>query len=134
MIDILLGIIVFLLEAQYIGDSISKIVKCDLIYRVLTQDDNLRKFHEKISLFLWEGRDNKIEEIDISKYTGEFLINKTRFDLKEMHKLMEIKLENPDEDIRFYRGEMGYKNSRMRMLQGYLAEINNIGRNDSFLD
>lgn len=92
MIDVFMGIIVFLFEAQYKNisageDSISKLVKSDLIYRLLIHNNNLEKFHKKITLYKWEGEDDQIKKVNFSEFTGEFLIYKTQYDIQEMKKL-----------------------------------------------
>src|SRR5699024_10747931 len=103
-----------------------------LIYRLLIHKDNLEKFHKKVTLYKWEGEGEQINEVNISEYTGEFLIYKTQFDIREMNRLAKIKLDYPDRDTRFYREEMGYKNRQLRTIQGYLAELNGEGRNSYY--
>ncbi|MEK4137382.1 DUF3800 domain-containing protein [Kurthia sp. FSL E2-0154] len=137
IIDVFMGIIIFLFESQYKSDtvdddSVSKLVKSDLIYRTLIHNNNLEKFHQKISLYKWDGEDDKIKKIHISDYTGAFLIYKTRYDIQEMGKLEKLRLQNPEQDTRFYREQMGYKTRQLKTLQGYIDELNGLGRNHFF--
>lgn len=133
LIDVFMGIVVFLLECKYKGEeSINKMIKSDLIYRFLIHKDNLEKIHKKVTLYKWEGEDEQINEVNLSEYTGEFLIYKTQFDIQEMNRLAKIKLNNPDRETQFYREEMGYKIRQLRTIQGYLAELNGEGRNSYY--
>jgi hypothetical protein len=137
LIDVFMGIVIFLLECQYKGEenvdeSITQMIKSDLIYRFLIHKDNLEKFHKKVTLYKWEGEGEQINEVNLSEYTGEFLIHKTQFDIQEMNRLAKIKLNNPDSGTKLYREEMGYNNRQLRTIQGYLAELNGEGRNSYY--
>lgn len=139
IIDVFMGIVVFLLESEYNNeniekDSITQMVKSDLIYRFLIHKDNLVKFQKKITLYKWDGNDDQISKVNLSKYIAEFLIHKTQFDVQEMNKLTKIKLMNPNEGTKFYRQKMGYTNRQLRTIQGYLAELNGEGRNSYYLN
>lgn len=134
VIDVFMGIIIFLFESQYKSmnddaDSISRLVKSDLIYRMLIHNNNLEKFHQKINLYKWEGEDDQIRKVNISEYTGAFLIDKTQYDIKEMNKLEKLRIQNPEETTKFYREAMGYKTRQLKTLQGYIDELNGLGRN-----
>lgn len=138
IIDVFMGIVVFLLEGQYKKaeiekDNITLMVKNDLIYRFLIHNDNLNKFHERIVLYRWEGDDDQVNKVNLSEFTGEFLINKTQFDIQEMNKLAKLRLEHPNKDTRFYREKMGYSTRQLRAIQGYIAELNEEGRNSYFV-
>lgn len=133
LIDVLMGMVVFILEEQYKRkDSNTTLVKQDLIYRILIENDNLNKLHSKLTIFKW-GRNNKEIEVEqFSKYTGKFIIEKTKKDIQEMTRLREIMLKHPSETTKFYRLQMGYTNSQVRMLQGYLSELKGEGRNSYY--
>ncbi|MEK6453316.1 hypothetical protein NST54_04585 [Caldifermentibacillus hisashii] len=107
-------------------------VKSDLIYRILIYRNNLDKFHKIISIYKWEGDDDQIDKVNLSEYTGEFLIYKTQFDIQELKKLAQLKLEYPQKDTKFYREEMGYTTRQLRIIQGYLSELNGEGRNSYY--
>lgn len=139
LIDVFMGIVVFLLEGQYRKDafkneSTTLKVKSDLIYRLLIHQGNLDKFQEKITLFRWEGTNEQVEKINISEYTGEFFVHKTRYDVQEMQKLYKLRADYPFEETKFYREKMGYSTRQLRTIQGYIAELNGEGRNDYYLD
>lgn len=134
LIDVLMGIVVFLLERHYeVRDSKTSVIREDLIYRVLIENNNLDKLHDKLTIFKWSGESEEITTELFSEYTGKFIIHKTKKDIQEMTKLRHIILENPDEGTKFYRQKMGYTNSQVRMLQGYLAELRGEGRNSYFM-
>lgn len=138
LIDVFMGLVVFLLEGQYKKsdfekENITPMVKSDLVYRYLLHKDNLDKFHRKIVLYKWEGQDDQNNKVNLSEYTGEFLIHKTQFDIREMNKLAKLRLEHPHKDTRFYREEMGYTTRQLRTIQGYLAELNGEGRNSYYM-
>lgn len=138
LIDVFMGIVVFLLENQYRNDgtekeSITLKVKSDLVYRLLIHKDNLMSFHKKITLYKWEGANDQVNKINMSEYTGDFLINKTQYDIQEMKKLVKIMTKYPSKDTRYYREEMGYKTRQLRTIQGYLAELNGDGRNGYYV-
>lgn len=139
LIDVFMGMIVFLLEHQYKAsenkkESITQLVKSDLVYRFLIHENNLDKFHAKVTLYIWEGMSEEVREVNLSEYTGEFIVHKTQFDIQEMNRLAKIQLAHPNENTRFYREEMGYGNRQLRMIQGYLSELNGTGRNSYYLD
>lgn len=137
VIDVFMGMIVFLLENQKQTENelkynTSLMVKSDLIYRILIQDDNLKKFHEKIKLFNWSGNVQSIEEINLSDYTGNFILYKSQFDTQEMNRLSEYLIKYPNRSTKYYREQMGYTNRQLKMLQGYIDEIKGKGRNGYF--
>ena len=49
-----------------------------------------------------------------------------------MNKLQKLNLDFPDENTKFYREKMGYKNQQLRMLLGYKDELENGNRNFFF--
>lgn len=137
LIDAFMGMVVFLLESQYKNvdtenKSITLMVKSDLVYRFLIHNNNLSCFHKKLTLFKWEGEEEQVTKINLSEYTGEFLIDKTQFDIREMNRLAKIRLEHPNENTRFYREKMGYVTRQLRTIQGYLSELNGEGRNSYY--
>lgn len=138
IIDVFMGIAVFLLEKHYKNvdeknDDITLKVKSDLIYRFLMQDDNLNLFQNKITLFKWEGNSDQIQDLNIGDFTSEFIMDKTRYDVREMNRLQKMVLENDGESTRFYREQMGYTNRELKKIQGYIDEINGKGRNSFFI-
>lgn len=137
IIDVLMGIIVLLIESKNISqkefaNSISFMVKSDLIYRLLIHENNLHKLQQAVKLFQWDGEQEKITEINISDYTGNFIMHKAQFDVKEMNKLGQLKSCYPDKDTKFYREQMGYKNRQLRTFFGYWDELYGKGRNSHF--
>lgn len=137
MVDVFMGIIVFLIENQKLSkkmlkNNVTLMVKSDLVYRLLIHEDNLNKFHRVVKLFGWGEGNEKITEISLSEFTGNFILHKTQFDIEEMNRLAEIMLKHPDQNTKFYREEMGYKNRQLRALQGYLDELRGKGRNSYF--
>lgn len=134
LIDVLMGLIIFILEEQYkVNTSNTALIKQDLIYRVLSENDNLNKLHNKLTIFKWSRISEEIEIEQFSKHTGKFIIDKTKKDIQEMTRLSRIISKHPSETTKFYREKMGYTNSQLRMLQGYLSELRGEGRNDYYL-
>ena len=138
IVDVFMGIVVFLIEEQYnkyAHDKITttNIIKSDLIYRILIENNNFNSICEKIRLFRWEnGKSSQIIRDDLSHYLNKFIIYKSSFDIKEMNKLQKLNLDFPDENTKFYREKMGYKNQQLRMLLGYKDELENGNRNFFF--
>lgn len=133
MIDVLMGIVVFILEKQHKAfesqrTNITLDVKCDLIYRVLIEENNLDIFHDKVTLYRWEGKTEKAKQVEFSQFTGDFIMSKAKYDVLELAKLAQIRLEYPNADAKVYREKMGYKR-QLRKLFGYLDELDGKGRN-----
>ncbi|MDQ8735038.1 DUF3800 domain-containing protein [Paenibacillus sp. LHD-38] len=131
IIDTFMGMIVFLMELGYMEKSDASIIKSDLVYRFLTEAENIERFQKQIKLFRWEGSE-ALSEIPVSNFLSRFMVYKTQFDIKEMTRLQTILLNHPDRTTRDYRELMEYPNTRLRMLLGYKDEIEGRGRN-SFL-
>lgn len=134
LIDVFMGMVIYLLESQYsketVGnDSTTLKVKRDLIYRLLMHNENLSHFHNRITLYKWEGNHDQITKVSMSDFTGAFFIHKTGYDILEMNKLAKLRIENPSKETKFYRMEMNYGNRQLRMVQGYLDELDGKGRN-----
>ncbi|HLR51544.1 MAG TPA: DUF3800 domain-containing protein [Candidatus Avamphibacillus sp.] len=139
VIDVLMGIIVFLIEnnnlvKKHFDESISLMIKGDLIYRLLIHENNLRALHQVVRLFKWNADKEKITEINISEYTGNFILHKSQFDIQEMTRLEKLILNYPDKRTKFYREKMGYTNRQLRTLLGYLDELDGRGRNSYFYE
>lgn len=133
MIDVLMGIVVFILEKQHRAfesqrTNITLDVKCDLIYRVLIEENNLDIFHDKVTLYRWEGKTEKAKQVEFSQFTGDFIMSKAKYDVLELAKLAQIRLEYPNADAKVYREKIGYKR-QLRKLFGYLDELDGKGRN-----
>ncbi|TSI05289.1 DUF3800 domain-containing protein [Lysinibacillus sp. BW-2-10] len=138
MIDNLMGIIVFVLEKQHKAfeenrDNITLDVKCDLIYRLLIEQNNLELLHKKVMLYCWEGNEEGISQIEFSQFTGNFIMSKTKYDVSEMAKLAQVRAMYPNETTKFYRVQMGYPR-QLRKLLGYIDELDGKGRNSYYLE
>lgn len=135
IIDTFMGIIVFLMEESYYEDSISSKAKSDLIYRFLIEKDNITKFQNQITLYKWEGNEEKMVPLPISEYLSSFLTYKTQYDIQELAKFQKIIIENSAENethavkMKGYRVKMGYKNREANTLMGYLSQLETGDRN-----
>ncbi|MEC1158677.1 DUF3800 domain-containing protein [Cytobacillus horneckiae] len=137
IMDTFMGIIVFLMEEQYYDSSISSQSRSDLIYRFLIEGNNIEKFKNQITLFKWEGNEEKMIKIPISDYISTFLTYKTQYDLQEMIKLQSAVSKPTDEEkelsygekIKMYHRILGYSNRQRNTLLGYLSELDNGDRN-----
>src|SRR5699024_980453 len=135
IIDMIIGILVFIIEKSYIETSNKSIVKSDLIYRFLIADDNLHKFQKQINLFKWDGKNTEpVEKVPISQYLSEFMAIKTKFDIKEINKLISITSKNTDITTKQLRKELGYSNNMLQLLFGYKEQVKSEDRNKRLLE
>lgn len=81
VLDVILGIVVYLLEEGYHVESHVSRNKRDLIYRLLCYDDNLERFHDMVSIITWAG---SLTNIEFSRITSQFLINCQKGEVFEM--------------------------------------------------
>lgn len=65
--------------------------------------------------------------MDISEFLSQFIVFKTQFDVGEMTKISNLK--EPIVTTKDLRLKMGYTNNHLRMLLGYLNQLNGKGRN-----
>ncbi|MEJ8302885.1 DUF3800 domain-containing protein [Saccharibacillus sacchari] len=135
IIDVLIGMVVFLIEEQY-KETIStkerdvRRVKGDLVYRILLEPDMAEHLQSKIRLYEWNT--NSLEQIlplNLGDYLSKFLVEQTQYDLSEMLKLQQIRCVTPSLTTRELREAMGYSNSRLKTIQGYLDQLNGKSRN-----
>ncbi|WP_210471672.1 DUF3800 domain-containing protein [Sporosarcina sp. 6E9] len=135
MIDMLLGIIVYLIEKSYLGISKKDIVKSDLIYRFLIEESNLEKFQKQVNIFKWdESEINSIEKVPMSEYLSEFMMSKSKFDIQEMSKIITITSNNPGIGMKNLREKLGYSSNMLQLLFGYQRQIKGEKRNQDILD
>lgn len=128
IVDLFMGIVVFLMEKSYLNiDDDKPIIKTDLIYRFLIEENNIDLFQQHINIFKWDGQKDIIHEVNISDYLSQFMAFKTQFDINEMTKIMRIR--KPNDSTKDLRLKMGYSNNQLRMLLGYLDQLDGKGRN-----
>jgi hypothetical protein len=82
IIDTFMGIVVFLMEQSYMGQSDAVRIKSDLIYRFLSQGNNVERFQKQIKLYTWNGKEN-LSELSIGNYMSRFMIHQTQYDMVE---------------------------------------------------
>lgn len=134
IIDVVMGIITFIIENQQLNkeklqsNNIS-MLKSDLIYRILINNGNLNKFTQLVRLFKWGNDKDEIVEVNLNDYISNFIIYKTQFDIQEINRLQTIMFNHPREKTKFYRKKMGYSNTQLRTLQGYMDELVGKARN-----
>ena len=136
--DVLMGIVIFILESQHVQfernpQNIILDVKCDLIFRLLLEQKNLNMLHNKIMLYQWKSTTDVINLIELSRYTGDFILSRTKYDLTEMTKLAMLIAQYPNKTSKFYREKMGYTR-QLRKLLGYIDELNGKGRNGFYFN
>ncbi|HHK5530400.1 TPA: DUF3800 domain-containing protein [Bacillus paranthracis] len=129
LVDLVMGIVVFLMEKTYGNDSVVTKVKSDLVYRFLSEKCNLEHFQTKIKIFQWDGIEQKPLQVHLAPYINQFFLHKQTFDMQEMLRVQELLLRNPDIVLKDLRKEMGYSNSLRNMLIGYLDYLSGKGRN-----
>jgi hypothetical protein len=128
IIDTFMGIVVFLLEKNYLDNSDASIIKSDLIYRFLIEKDNLERFQQQIRLFEWTGSE-ELNQINISDYLSPFMVYKTNYDIQEISKIQAILLKNPDIQTKELRKTLEYPNTMLKLLLGYKDHVSGDGRN-----
>lgn len=128
IVDLFMGIVVFLMEESYLNiDEDKPIIKSDLIYRFLIEENNIDLFQKQINIFKWDGQKDRIHEVHISEYLSQFMAFKTQFDVNEMTRISNIR--RPRDTTKDIRVRMGYTNNQLRMLLGYLDQLSGKGRN-----
>lgn len=128
IVDLVMGIVVFLMEKSYLKtDDDKPIIKSDLIYRFLMEENNIDLFQNQLHIFKWDGQKDTIHEVNIAEFLSQFIVFKTQFDVDEMIKI--TKLRKQCGSTKGLRLEMGYTNNQLKMLLGYLDQLNGKGRN-----
>lgn len=96
MLDVILGIVVYLLEEDYqASNSNQSISKRDFIYRLLLSEDNLRAFHQMISIFTWDSSDlDYLNKLEIANITSQFLVFCNKQEYKDMLPVQKLYLES----------------------------------------
>lgn len=133
IVDTFMGIVVFLLEQTYLDNSDSSKIKSDLIYRFLSQGNNLIRFQEQIRLFEWTGKE-ELNEINISNHLSPFMVYKTNYDVQEIVKIQSLIVKDPTIGTKELREKLGYPNTMLRVLLGYKDQISGKGRNHFLLN
>lgn len=134
-IDVMMGIIVFILEKSYLSPSKAMLEKSDLIYRVLIEGRNIELFRSMIKLFSWSSTRDYIEEINISERLNDFLMFMNKQDAKDkfrVHKIyIDEKIDQIPEDSRIkqLRQYLGCTSREMNRYLGFLSEIEKNDRN-----
>lgn len=135
IVDTFMGIVVFLMEESYYNNSVSSKSKSDLIYRFLIENDNLIKFQQQITLFKWEGNEERMIQIPISEYISSFLAYKVQYDLLQLTKLQKIMIgesensQSYNDKIRTYQQQIEFSNRERNTLLGYVSELETGDRN-----
>lgn len=135
VIDSFMGMIVFILQKDYLRTSISTRNKADLIYRLLIEKDNITKFQNMITLFLWEGTRDNINIIYLSSKITEFLIYMSRVESQEMQKVhtlyanFDFKQLSFKEKTTLIKNETHCSNAELEIFLGYAMQIEHGDRN-----
>lgn len=95
MLDVILGIVVYLLEEDYLDLTSNKSInKRDFIYRLLLNDDNLRAFHQMFSIFTWDSSDlDYLNKLEIANITSQFLVSCNKQGYIDMLPVQELYLK-----------------------------------------
>ncbi|RYG71626.1 hypothetical protein EU245_13565 [Lentibacillus lipolyticus] len=128
IIDAFMGIVVFLLEKNYLEDTDVSKIKSDLIYRFLIEKNNLERFQQQIRLFQWTGHE-ELTQINIAEHLSPFMVSKTAFDIDEIVKIQKVLLRHPECSTKELREALGYPNTMLRLLLGYKDQLSGFGRN-----
>lgn len=137
-VDIIMGMIVFILDKKYLGTSKATDAKSDLIYRVLLENNNLEKVKKIITIFIWNSntKNEDIEEYLISDSLNDFLLHMNKKDLKDSQIVQEayinvIKDEklDPKEKSKKIKDYINCSSGELYKYMGYLAGIEYNDRN-----
>lgn len=132
MIDMFLGIVVYLIEKSYKTNSNKDVVKSELVYRYLDIEGNIEKFQNLITIYQWESEKNSIKKIPMSDYISIFIQHKTAYDIRQFQKIMKIQLENATLTTKELREKCGFSNNMARLFISYLQQLNGNKRNEDF--
>lgn len=134
-VDVMMGIIVFILEKSYLESSKSMLEKSDLIYRVLIEGRNIELFSSMIKLFSWSSTRDYIEEINISERLNDFLMFMNKQDAIDKFRVYKVYIEknfdqiSEKDRIRVLRQCLECSNREMNRYLGLLSEIEKNDRN-----
>ena len=135
VIDSFMGIIVFILQKDYLQSSKIKRGKADLIYRLLMEEGNVARFQSMINLFLWSGESDKIDIVYLSSKITEFLVYMNIIDSQEMQKIHEIYATTNCKELPFkekvalIKKETDCSNAEIQIFLGYAMQIEHGDRN-----
>ncbi|MBW7651704.1 DUF3800 domain-containing protein [Anoxybacillus sp. ST4] len=132
IVDTFMGIVVFLLEKNYLEQSNVSKIKSDLIYRFLIEQDNLSRFQKQIKLYKWTGSE-ELTSMNISDYVSPFMAYKAEYDVQEMTRIQKVMLEHSPKSLKELRGKVNYPNTMLNTLIAYKDQIEGRGRNYSII-
>lgn len=132
MVDMFLGLVVYLIERSYETNSNKDIVKSDLIYRYLDIEDNLEKFQKLVRIFRWESAEEKIEKLPMSIYVSSFMQHKAKYDVLQLQKIIQLRTQNPDLSTPELRKMCGLTNNMAQLFFAYLRQLDGKERNEQF--
>lgn len=132
MIDMFLGIVVYLIERSYLGNSKKDIVKSDLIYKYLDLNNNLENFRELITIYRWESTSANVEKLPMSDYISSFIKHKTNYDVQMLQQIMKAQIKNPKSDVKELRNICGFSSNMAQLFISYLKQLEGIDENEQF--
>lgn len=132
MVDMFLGLVVYIIEQSYKTNSNKDIVKSELIYRYLDIDGNLQKFQDLITIYRWEHEAQKIEKLPMSKFVSEFIQHKTKFDVIQLQNIFQSRMQNPDATVKELREINGFTSNMAQLFFSYLRQLDGKHRNELF--
>ncbi|KIL77472.1 hypothetical protein [Bacillus badius] len=131
MIDMFLGLVVYIIEQSYLDKSKKDIVKSELLYRFLNLEQNLQKFQRQITIYQWGGSDI-IEQISLSDYLSAFMQFKAKYDIEQMQLIMKTRMQHPQITTKELRNVIGYSSNMLQQMLGYIRQLDNLDRNGPF--
>lgn len=132
MVDMFLGLVVYLIEQSYETNSNKDIVKSDLIYRYLDIEGNLQKFQQLITIYRWESAEEKVEKLPMSHYVSIFMQYKSKYDVSQLQKIIQLRTEHPSLTIPELRKLCGLTNNMAQLFFAYLRQLDGKDRNELF--
>lgn len=132
MVDMFLGLVVYLIEQSYETNSNKDIVKSDLIYRYLDIKGNLEKFQKLVTIYRWESTEEKIEKLPMSFYVSSFMQHKSKYDVSQLQKIIQLRTQNPGLNTPELRKMCGLTNNMAQLFFAYLRQLDGKDRNEQF--
>lgn len=132
MVDMFLGLVVYLIEKSYEGNSNKDIVKSDLIYRYLDIEDNLQKFQRLITIYRWESTEGNIEKLPMSHYISPFMKHKSKYDVQKLQEIFQTRIRHPELTTSELRNKCGFTNNMAQLFFTYLRQLDGKDRNEHF--
>lgn len=135
-VDVIMGVIVFLLQKKYKDKSKADKAKSDLIFRVLSEKNNFEKLKDIVTVFIWNSEVSIIKEYHINDALNDFFMFMNKEDFKNMGmvqkayiNVIEGKELEYEEKKKKLKDCLKCSSAELYQYLGYLSEIEEEDRN-----